>query len=584
MLLIDIVDFFQTIMSDMKNLLAMFFSFQWQFAIVLLISMFKMPVAWAQAGVPFFCDATFYQTRVVGTGTRLLRYPTLSTAPVNLYGAPATLIPGAPTINGLGFNPRDNYLYAIATNSNTGSISLYRLGQTGIELVGDIPGVSNPFTATAGTFDKAGRYYFAGQGGSAGPYGNTISPNIIYRVDNVPASGTGVLSLARSYALSPSPVLNFGDFAFADTNEGINGVLYGASNQITPVSATGSELVRIQLNDAAATAVASTVPLTGENTAGTGSAFYDRPTNRFYMFSNVNNASYEIQNFASGVPISISTTAVLNPPLTDNTGTSDGTSCIFATVQAADIRLNKSVTPLTAVTVGQTVTFTIALSNAGPNPAQTVTVAEFLPAGLTLVSNTRTAGTFPNATSTWVVDGLPANTTQTLTLVATVNTLGTTTASYVNVASIAGSNQVGTSTLIALADPTPSNNTSSATVTAAREANLQITKTNAVSAPATLTAGQTTNYTITISLAAGATATDVANATLRDPAAPGLSCILGAAPICSATGGSVCPAEGVAAGELSIANLQGAGVLIPLLKPGATMSFRVSCGVTATGL
>jgi uncharacterized repeat protein (TIGR01451 family) len=561
----------------------------WRLLAILLIGALEMSAAWAQAGQPLYCDAQFYQTRVNAGGTILLRYPTLNTAPVNVYTGTnaATAVPGlaAVTLNGLGFNHRDNYLYAITTSGTAGNVSLYRMGQTGSELVGNIPGVSNPFTTTAGVFDKQGRYYFAGQGGAIAPYSNTLSPAIIYRVDNIPPTGTsGALTIARSYNINVTPLLNFGDFAFSDTTDGINGVLYGTSNQITPASPTGTRHVRIVLNDAAATASVTVLNVTGENTAGTGSAFYDRPTNRFYMFSNVNNAFYEIVNFAAGTPNAVSTTAVLNAPLTNATGTSDGTACIFATVQQADIGLTKSVTPATPRLVGQTVSFIIGASNIAPSsPAQSVTIADPLPPGMTFVSATTTAGTYFPGTSNWVIPSLPAGTSQTLTIVASVNSLGTTTASYVNVASVNGSNQAGTTTVIPLTDPNSTNNTATATVTTTRAANLQISKTNAINTPTALIAGQTTNYTITVSLGSSTTATDVANAVLRDPVAPGLNCVLGTAPICSASVGSICPTVGAGAGQLSIANLQGAGVLIPLLKVGGTMTFRVSCGVTASG-
>jgi uncharacterized repeat protein (TIGR01451 family) len=558
----------------------------WCLASVFLLGLLELGSAWAQAGQPLYCDAQFYQTRVQTGGTRLLRYPTFATTPVNVYTGnnQTTTIPnlGAVTLNGLGFNHRDNYLYAITTAGTAGSVNLYRIGQTGAELVGSIPGVSDPFTTTAGVFDKQGRYYFAGQGGAIGNLANTLSPSIIYRVDNIPTSGTSAgLTIARSYNVNVTPLLNFGDFAFSDSSDGINGILYGASNQITPANTAGSQHVRIQLNDAAATASVNVSTVTGANLAGTGSGFYDRPNNQFFMFSNTGNNFFRIDNFAAGTPNAVTITSVVNAPLTDATGTSDGTACILASVQAADISVTKIVTPATPRLVGQTVTFTIVANNLGPSPAQTATIADPLPAGLTLVSFTTTAGTYNTATGSWTIPNFPGSSVQTLTLVASVNSLGTTTSSFVNVASYGGSNQLGTTTVIPLTDPTPGNNTATATVSTTRAASLTIAKTDGIT---TATAGQTTNYTITVSLGTGTTASDVANATLRDPAAAGLQCVLGT-PACTATGGSICPTVGAGAGQLSIANLQGAGgVQIPLLKPGGTMSFRISCGVTATGL
>jgi uncharacterized repeat protein (TIGR01451 family) len=95
-----------------------------------------------------------------------------------------------------------------------------------------------------------------------------------------------------------------------------------------------------------------------------------------------------------------------------------------------------------------------------------------------------------------------------------------------------------------------------------------------------VTAGTTTSYTITV---ANSGPSDLGNGVLRDPAAAGLSCTIGT-PACAATGASVCPTVGAGAGQLNIASLQGTGVVIPLLKVGSTMTFRVTCGVVATGL
>ena len=88
-----------------------------------------------------------------------------------------------------------------------------------------------------------------------------------------------------------------------------------------------------------------------------------------------------------------------------------------------------------------------------------------------------------------------------------------------------------------------------------------------------LIAGQTTSYTITVANqgpgAAGGT-------TLTDPVAPGLSCTVN--PTCTATVGAACP------GSLAIGALQGAGLVIPTLGSASTVTFTLTCGVTATGL
>jgi uncharacterized repeat protein (TIGR01451 family) len=526
------------------------------------------------AGPPFFCDARFYQIRTDNTAnaattntTYLVRYPSLAAAstPDNPYGG-TTVIPLG--LNALGFNPRDGYLYALGFGA-TDNRNLYRIGQLGVELVGTLPLPASPtFVSTGAVFDAAGNFYFAGQGAAG------IVPAAIFRVDNVPVTGVATLAIAKQYNLTGNiPLANIGDFAFSRVSDGINGILYGG---------TGGNFSRITLNDAAATASVVTVAVTPA-VGGIGSAFFDRPTDRIVLFNNGASAFVAVTNFAAGAPASVSTT-VANPtfiaPGFSNSAT-DGASCILAgDPPQADLSLRKSVTPNTPRRAGDTVTFTISVGNLGPNPAQSVTIADPLPAGLVFSSASASLGTYN--TPNWVIPNLAVNTTQTLTIVATVANGGSTTntLTIVNTANIAGSNVAGTTTVIPLTDPVPGNNQDTATVSVSVSANLSISKTNGVTA---LQAGSTTTYTITVSnISPGF---NVANAIVRDPVAPGLQCTL--PPTCSIVpaAAGTCPTAGAGAGQLSVANLQSpGGVLIPLLNVGANMVFTQTCGVTATGL
>ncbi len=108
-----------------------------------------------------------------------------------------------------------------------------------------------------------------------------------------------------------------------------------------------------------------------------------------------------------------------------------------------------------------------------------------------------------------------------------------------------------------------------------RTANLQIAKTNGVTA---LAAGGTTSYTITVS---NLGPSDVSGAVLKDPAVTGLSCT---SVVCAGvTGTAVCPT----AANVTLANLQsppGTGIVLNNAFPAnSSISFVVSCGVTATG-
>ncbi|WP_283808449.1 Ig-like domain repeat protein [Bradyrhizobium sp. AS23.2] len=162
----------------------------------------------------------------------------------------------------------------------------------------------------------------------------------------------------------------------------------------------------------------------------------------------------------------------------------------------ADLQLTKTVSNPTP-NVGNTVTFTVTLSNAGPTTATNVTVQDLLPAGLSFVSATPSQGSYVNGTGVWSVGTVTTATPQTLQLQATV--VGS--SSQTNTATISHSDQL---------DPNPGNNSASATVTpVSTGADLSISKT----APATVMQGQAITYTITVNNAGPGAA---ANVTVND--------------------------------------------------------------------
>lgn len=256
-----------------------------------------------------------------------------------------------------------------------------------------------------------------------------------------------------------------------------------------------------------------------------------------------------------------------------NVGATGGGLTDLSRTFPLDIGFTKTVSPSTALQ-GQTVFYTLTVSNSGPGVVRSVTVTDVFPTAFSAVSwrcsvvnagdpNTL-VGTSCGATPT---GSGSVNNTVSLSLNGSVRYDVTATLS----SSFTGTlTNTGQATLTALVtDPTPSNNAATVTSTVAPATNLQITKTNAVGAVA---AGQTTTYTITVANGGPANAP---NTVVRDPAAAGLSCT---AVSCAVTAGTAtCPAA------LSIAALQGAGLIIPTFNVGATLTFSVTCGVTATG-
>jgi uncharacterized repeat protein (TIGR01451 family) len=129
-----------------------------------------------------------------------------------------------------------------------------------------------------------------------------------------------------------------------------------------------------------------------------------------------------------------------------DTNTANNTAGQTITSNRADLRLAK-VSNVPRPTVGQNVTFTLTLTNDGPDQATNVTVADTLPAGLSFVSANTATGTFDNNTRVWTVPSLNSGASATLNIIAQVTATG----SKINVAQVTASDQFD-------ADSTPNDN------------------------------------------------------------------------------------------------------------------------------
>ena len=123
-----------------------------------------------------------------------------------------------------------------------------------------------------------------------------------------------------------------------------------------------------------------------------------------------------------------------------------------------DLSITKMVSDATP-NVGDTITFTIALTNSSGNPATNVTVQDLLPAGLAFVSATPSQGTYNNISGVWTVGTV--NSAAQLLIQATV----VSPTAQTNTASISHVDQSNTGNTSASATETP------------QQADLQLTKT-----------------------------------------------------------------------------------------------------------
>jgi uncharacterized repeat protein (TIGR01451 family)/fimbrial isopeptide formation D2 family protein len=184
----------------------------------------------------------------------------------------------------------------------------------------------------------------------------------------------------------------------------------------------------------------------------------------------------------SGVPQPQTNTASVNSSDQYDPDPSNNTDSVTETPQYADLAVEKVVSN-PRPNVGGQVTFTITLTNLGVDEATNVTIADLLPAGLTFVSASPSAGTnYTPATGVWQIGTLPAGGVETLDIVLAVPGPG----SFTNVAAVSTSDQF---------DPDTTNNRDESTVTT-READLAVTK--SVSDP-TPNVGDTITFTVTVS-------------------------------------------------------------------------------------
>jgi len=153
------------------------------------------------------------------------------------------------------------------------------------------------------------------------------------------------------------------------------------------------------------------------------------------------------------------------------------------TVQSTDLTVAKSVDDPTP-NEGDTIRYTIVVTNDGPHAATTVVLTDTLPSGVTYVSDNPSQGTYTSTTGRWAIGPISNAGNATLTIDATVDA-GTGNTTITNDADGLSADQV---------DPTPGNNQDSATITV-QSADLTVAK--SVDDP-TPNEGDTIRYTIVV--------------------------------------------------------------------------------------
>ncbi|MGB4116513.1 MAG: DUF11 domain-containing protein [Polaromonas sp.] len=234
----------------------------------------------------------------------------------------------------------------------------------------------------------------------------------------------------------------------------------------------------------------------------------------------------------------------------------------------ADLGLTKS-GPATAE-IGQAVQYTLSVTNSGPsNISGTITLVDNVPAALGTVtwSCSVVAGVADCDTAAGGTSAAGSGNAINLPRVA-MSSGGELSIVISSTAISAGSitNTATVSVPAGFTDPTPGNNTGTATtVISTPTADLSVTKTNGV--PGVFANGVTA-YIITVANAGPSAAN---NAVVADPATTGLLLV---SVSCSGAGGAVCPVG------LSTGTFQ-AGATIPTFPAGSTLTFTANNSITA---
>ncbi len=162
----------------------------------------------------------------------------------------------------------------------------------------------------------------------------------------------------------------------------------------------------------------------------------------------------------------------------DLDGSNNSASAGINAQPSADLQLLKTASSATP-NLGAPVTFTLTLTNAGPNDATGIAVSDLLPAGLNFISATPSQGSYADASGLWTVGALANAAQATLAITATVGLPGDIT----NTATITAADQH---------DPNTANNGSGVTING-QSADLQVIKTVDNATP---TVGSTIHFTI----------------------------------------------------------------------------------------
>ncbi|MCL2114611.1 MAG: hypothetical protein FWH29_00135 [Methanobrevibacter sp.] len=269
--------------------------------------------------------------------------------------------------------------------------------------------------------------------------------------------------------INASTILNF---LRLDTRIVVNNVVYGNSGAPVILNAT----IYDEWND----------------TIGNVTLHFYGMSGGYYTFALTNSNGQAIANYTFPVTGNYTWYAVFdgngNYTASNSSTSSTGRADISPIV---NLTINKNANVTGGVNFGDYVTYTINVTNHGPDAATNVIVLDLLNSSLILQSFTPSSGTYVSSTGLWTIASISVNQTVTLTINVRVNVTGT----IPNVATITNVNQ-----------PNVGGNTSGVNISSSNAVNLTIVKSSNTS---TAGYGDLVTYTINVTNHGPNTATAV---------------------------------------------------------------------------
>ncbi|MDH3362377.1 MAG: DUF11 domain-containing protein, partial [Gammaproteobacteria bacterium] len=392
----------------------------------------------------------------------------------------------------IGTGTGTNVIEAIAWNSASMTLYAANAGQLGTlsTTTGVFTALPQSFGTGGGTFgsvtfsDVDGLSYDATAGVLYGVQARS-GTDVLFQIDM--SSGAHVQN-AFGAGIDYVPLPPIGGNSITDdiAVDPTTGIMYASVN-------SGGSSDRLITIDKATGTTTDVALITVPDIEGLGTD----PSGQLWGTSGTQNILYEIDKTtgtgSNGRPI-------------DNGSDYESVDCYaFSPTVSADLGVSKTVDD-PAPPEGDTVTYTVTVTNAGPSTATVVQLSDVLPAGVTFVSAGPAQGTYDSATGDWFVGTVAVGGNATLTLQASVDaaTVGTT---ITNTASV---------TYLSQNDPNAGNSSASVDITPVA-ANLTVIKSVATirdplgaTTPAALAIpGAVVEYEISISNSGNGAATEV---------------------------------------------------------------------------